>query len=450
MMPAEFPRLHEVRLSGLTVAFSLGSALLASVVAGLVPALRQARQDAREGLSEDNRVASSSRGTRRLRAGLVVAEVALACLLCIGTTLLTRSAWRLSARDHGFDPRNVLSFSLSLPVVTHGTPEAAARVFGDLTRAFEALPGVRSAGVASNLPWTGYDENTSFDLVGRQAPPGDPPQARFQSASPGFFEALRLRLVSGRAIDARDGARAPAVVVVNEALARRYFPAGDALGQKVDVWGDQREIVGIVADIRDHPADPGAEPAFWWPFDQQPFTSARVVLKAEGDPLAVATAAAAAVRRLDPELPISDVRTVEDIAGEALAERRLALWLFQAFTVLALALAAVAIYGMLAYDVQQRRRELGVRMAMGATRSSVARLVIGHAAWLSAAGIAIALAAAPPAMRVLGALLFGVTASDPASLALAPLLLLAAALAASAVPAWAASRAEVVSALREQ
>jgi len=380
----------------------------------------------------------------------VVAEVGLACLLCIGTTLLMRSAMRLAARDHGFDPRGVLSFSVSLPAVSYNKPELIVPLFDELTRRLKELPGVRAAGIANSLPWTGYDENTSFDLVGRPAPPGDDPQARFQSASPGFFAAMRLRLVAGRLIDDRDGAKAPPVVVVNQALVRRYFPTGDALGQRVAIWGDERVIVGVVADIRDAPADAAAEPAFWWPLAQQPFTNVRVVLRTDGDALALASPAAEVLRRLDPELPVSDVRTLDGIASEALAERRFALWLFQAFSVLALALAAVAIYAMLAFDVQQRRREIGVRMAMGATRTSVARLVVSHAAWLSGLGIVLAVITAPAAMRLLRALLFGVTVSDPISFVLAPLFLLSVTLAASAVPAWAASRAGVVAALREQ
>ncbi|RPJ59851.1 MAG: FtsX-like permease family protein, partial [Acidobacteria bacterium] len=414
LMPPEFPRLHEIRLSPAAVGFALMGALAVSLVAGLLPALRQSRQDARTGLAEDDRTASGSLGTRRLRAGLVVAEIALACLLCIGTTLLVRSAMQLAARDHGFSADRVLSFSLALPGVSYNKPEQIVQLFDELVRGRSRMPGVRAAGIATNLPWTGYDENTSFDLVGRPAPSGDSPQARFPAATPGFFQALRLRLLRGRLIDERDGAQSPLVVVVNDALARRWFPAGDAIGQRLDIWGKERQIVGVVADVRDHPADAGAEPAFWWPMSQQPFTGVRVVLRTEGDPLSLAGPAAAVIRRLDSELPASEVQTMEDIASDALGERRFALWLFQAFSVLALVLAAFGIYGLLAHDVQQRRRELGVRMALGATRAGLVGMVLSNGARLSALGILLGLLAAPAGLGALSALLFGVTSSDPA------------------------------------
>jgi macrolide transport system ATP-binding/permease protein len=450
MMPAGFPRVHEVRLSATAVLFALVSSLAVSLAAGLVAALRQVGQRAGDGLAEDNRVASAARGARRLRAALVVSEVTIACLLCVGTTLLVRSAVRLSARDHGFDPSRVLTFSLTLPATHYDKPELAPPLFDALVRGWKQLPGVHAAGIATNLPWTGYDENTSFDVVGRPPAAGDNPQARFQAATPGFFAALRIRLLRGRLIDERDGPNAPPVVVVNDTLARRYFAGIDPVGQRVDIWGDKREIVGVLNDVRDYPADAGAEPAFWWPLAQQPFRAVQVALRTDGDPLSLAGPASDVLRRFDRELPAAEVRTLEDIAGEALGERRFALWLFQAFAALALALAACGIYGMLAYDVQQRRRELGIRMALGATRSRVAGMVLSHAAWLCGAGIALGVTVAPAAMRMLSSLLFGVTSGDPASLLIAPAILVAVALVSGLVPAWIGSRAEAVTALREQ
>ena len=450
LMPADFPRLHEVRLSATVVGFAVLGALAASLAGGLLPALGQSRRDAQSGLADDSRAASGSRGTRRLRSGLVVTEIALACLLCVAATLLVRSAAELGARDHGFEADGVLSFSLALPAVTYSEPERVAQLYDELIRGWSALPGVRATGIATNVPWTGYNENTSFDLVGRQAPEGDSPQARFQAASPGFFRALGMRLLQGRVVDDRDRPSSRPVVVVNETLARRWFPAGDAVGQRLDIWGEPREIVGVVADVRDDPAAEGAEPGFWWPLSQQPFRNVRVVLRTGGDPLSLAGPAAGVLRRLDAELPASEVRTLEDVAAQALSERRFALWLFEAFAVLALALAAFGIYGLLAHDVQQRRRELGIRMAMGATRASVARMVMANGARLGMAGIVLGLLAAPAALGALSALLFGVTTGDPASLLAAPMILGGVAVVASAVPAWHASRAEPLAALREQ
>ena len=450
LMPPDFPRLHEVRLSPAVVWFSLVGALAASLVAGLLPAVRQSRQDACAGLADSDRTSSGSRRTRRLRSGLVVAEIALACLLCIAATLLALSAAHLQARDQGFAADHVLTFSLTLPPSSYGEPELSARLFQELIRGWSRLPGVRAAGVASNLPWTGYDENTRFDLVGRQAPPGDSPQARFQAASPGYFRALRLRLLRGRLIEERDGPLAPRVVVVNEALARRWFPAGDAVGQRLDIWGDRCEVVGVVADIRDDPADEAAEPAFWWPLVQQPRPGVHAVLRTEGNPLSIAGAAANIVRGPDRELPPAEVQPLEDVAARALAERRFALRLFEVFSVLALLLAAFGIYGLLAYDVRERRRELGIRMAIGATRAGVAAMVMRQAIRLAAAGIALGLLAAPAALGSLSVMLYGVTAGDPVSLAVAPVVLTAVTAAASLVPAWHAARPDTLVALREQ
>lgn len=450
VMPADFPRVHEVRLSATAVTFAWVAALIASLVAGLVPALGQARRQARAGLAEDHRTASGSRATRRLRSGLVVVEIGLACLLVVGATLLVRSGIRLGGRDHGFDADHVLTFSLSLPGTGYAKPEAAAHLYEELSRRWAQLPGVRAAGIASNVPWTGYDENTSFDLIGRPAPPGDSPQARFQAATPGYFAALHMRRLRGRLFDERDGPKAPSVVVVNEALARRWFPAGDIVGQRLNIWGEPREVVGVVADIRDHPAEAAAEPAFWWPLSQVPIRTVHATLRAAGDPLALAGAAASVLRQLDPELPMAEVRPLEDVAAAAMAERRFALWLFEAFSALALVLAAFGIYGLLAHDVQQRRRELGVRMAMGATRSQVARLVLSNGIRLCAAGMLLGVAVAPVALRLLSSLLFGVTSTDVVSLVAAPIVLMGVALISIAAPAWRASRADALVALREQ
>ena len=450
ILPADFPRLHEVRLSSATVGFAWAAALAASLAAGFLPALAQSRDAAGTRLATaQSRTVSTTRGARRLRSGLVVGEVALACLLCVATLLLVRSAMQLAGRDHGFVPGHVLTFSLSPPPASYPPPERA-QLYADLLRGWSSLPGVRAAGMTTNLPWTGYDENTSFDLVGRAAPTGDSPQARFQAASPGFFRALRMRLIAGRLFDDSDGPASPPVVVVNQALARRWFPAGDIVGQRLQIWGDPRTVVGVVADIRDDPAGAGAEPAFWFPLSQQPFRSVQAVLRTDVDPLTMISAAADVVRRADRELPMSEVRTLDDVTATALGERRFALWFFQAFAVLALVLAAFGIYGVLAYDVQQRRRELGVRMAMGATRGNVARMVLSNGLRMAGLGILLGVLAAPIGLKALATLLFGVSSADPASLAIGPLLLGSVAALAAGIPAWRASRSEALAALREQ
>jgi predicted permease len=450
MLPADFPRLHAIHLSAAVSTFALLSAVLTAVVAGLLPALRQTRLDPREALQEEPRGASAGRAARRLRSLLVAGEIAMAALLCVATLLLARSAHLLGGRDHGFEGSNVLTFSISPPGTAYKNGEARAQLYAELARRWRQLPGVQSAGIATNIPWTGYDDNSGFAIVGRENTPNAEGQGRYQAATPGYFEALRIPLIRGRRFDDRDQRESPPVVLINESLARRYFPGEDPLGQILDLWGARRQIIGVVADIRDRPSDPLAEPAYWFPMSQVSFDRVCAVLRTSADPLAMAPAAAGVVRAVDAELPMSDIRPMDAIVAAALAERRFALWLFEAFAVLALALAAVGIYGLLAYLVEQRRKELGIRIALGASRAAIIRMVLGDGVRLCAAGVVAGLALVPIAGRGLGSFLYGVRATDSLSLLTASLLILMVVLAASFVPAWAAARCHPMSALRDE
>jgi predicted permease len=450
MLPADFPRLHAVHLSLGVAAFALLSAVATAIVAGLLPALGQTRLDPRDALQEEPRGASAGRAARRLRFILVASEIALAALLCTTTLLLARSARLLGERNHGFEGSRVLTFNLSPPGTAYKTGEARAQLYAELTRRWQELPGVEAAGFATNVPWTGYDENSSFDIVGREHEQNAEGQGRYQAATPGFFEALRIPLLQGRRFNSGDHRKAPPVILINESLAHRYFPGEDPVGRFLDLWGAPRQIVGVVADIRDRPGDPEAEPGYWFPMEQQAFPQVCAVIRTSGDPLAAAPAAASALRGVDPELPMAEIRTLDGIVDAALAERRFALWLFEAFAVLALALAAVGIYGLLAYLVEQRRKELGIRMALGASRSTIMRMVLRDGIRLCAAGVLAGLVLVPLAGKGLTSFLYGVRATDSISLATASLLILMVVLAASFVPAWSAARCHPMSALREE
>ncbi len=450
ILPADFPRLHAIRFSWPAGLFAVAVALATSVIAGLLPAMRQIGVDLTEGLSEDPRTSAGSPRTTRLRGALVAAEVALACVLCFGALLLARSSAALGSRDQGFDARGVLTFQLALPPNAYNKPEQLETFYREAERRWSEIPGVRAVGLSTNLPWAGYDENTSFDIEGRAPRPGESIQARFQAANAGFFPALRFRLLQGRFIQPSDHAKAPPVVVVNETLARRFFPDGNALGRYLEIWGDKRRIVGIVADVRDRPADAAAEPGFWWPIAQRPFGLIEVAVRTAGDPMSVLPGVRTALESLDRELPMAEVRSMEDIAARALAERRFALWLCEAFAALAMLLAAIGVYGMLTYIVEQRRREIGIRLALGATRGDVLWLVLSNGVVLAGLGIAGGLAFAPLAGWAMASLLYGVTPGDVVTLATAPLLIAAIALAGSIVPGWVAARSQPMSALRQQ
>jgi predicted permease len=451
MLPADFPRLHAVHLSAAVAAFALLSAVVTAVVAGLLPALRQTRHDPREALQEEPRGASAGRGARRLRSLLVAGEIALAALLCTATLLLARSANLLGERDHGFAGSGALAFDLSIPQAAYGDAASRAQLFEELAGRWRRLPGVEAAGLATDLPWTGYDENSDFRIAGRENTAQAEGQGRYHGATPGYFESLRTPVIRGRLFDERDHSESPRVILINDSLARRYFPDEDPVGHVLDVWGARREIVGVVADIRDRPSDLETVPAYWFPLSQQtPSLQLRVVLRTSGDPLAIAPAAADVLRAVDPELPMANIRTMDSIVNAALAERRFALWLFEAFAGLALTLAAVGIYGLLAYLVEQRRKELGIRMALGANRGSIVRMVLRDGARLCAVGVVAGLLLVPLAGRGLASFLYGVRATDAVSLLATSCVILIVALAASLVPAWSASRCHPMSALREE
>jgi macrolide transport system ATP-binding/permease protein len=451
ILPADFPRLHEIGFSWAAAGFALLCAIVTSAIAGMLPALRQIGVDARDGLSEDNRMTSGAHRVTSLRGFLVASEVALSCVLCFSAVLLVRSSNALSVRDHGFDAGGVLTFQLALPEQQYGGPGKVATFQSALVERFKSIPGVRDAGVSTNLPWTGYDENTSFDIVGRPAHPGENMQARYQAADPGFFPAMRFRLLKGRLIEPGDQPSSAPVILINDALARRYFPDTEPIGHYLEM-GDQKKqrIVGVVADVRDRPADLAAEPGFWWPMSQAAFGFFNVALRTDGDPATLVSGARAAVESLDRELPLAEVRTMEDISAAALAERRLALWLCETFAALAMTLAAIGIYGMLTYLVEQRRREIGIRLALGATRPSVVWMVVSSGLTLAIFGIVAGLLLAPVAGRMFSTLLYGVKVSDALALAAAPLLILLITALGSLAPGWLASRTEPMSALREQ
>lgn len=423
LLPANFPRLHEVALTPRAAAFSIALAMLTALIAGLI------------------RTQSTRRQTLRLRGALVAAEIGLACLLCAGGLLLVESYRRLETRDHGFQSRGVLTYSVSLPGPEYRSAEKLVRVSRELRSAISAIRGVESVGIATDLPWSGWDENSSWGAKGEHG-------ARFHMASPGFFESIRTPLVAGRYFDEREYRKQPSSIIVNEALANRYLGGKSAIGQRMNAWGSEREIVGIVADVKDTPADLAALPGFWFPAGQEPFAQFSVVVKTSGDPLSLAPEVKRAMTSVDPELPMARVKTLDEHAAQAMAQRRFALWLFQAFGVLAMALAAIGVYGLLAFWVVQRRKELGIRMALGATRAGLWRLVVFGGLRLAAIGAVCATVLVPFAGRWIGAFLYSVEATNVTVLIAAPSLLLLVALLASLGPAWSATRADPASSLR--
>lgn len=453
-LPQEFPRLHEIAITPLSAAFAIGVALLTGLGAGVIPAWRFSRASASDGLSAESRTSSASRTSLRLRSALVISEIALASVLCVAAVLLARSSFLVIHRDHGFRAENVVTFSISLPggnkTSGYRTPVQARQLYDAALARWNAIPGVRAAGFGSALPWTGYDENTSFGIPGRTPEPGQSLSARFHFASPGFFAAIGTRVVEGRPIEARDHADAPKVVAINESLARKYFPRENATGRTLDLWGEKREIIGVVADVRDRPADMEAQPAVYMSLSQVPNPNMKAVIALTGDPLSYIAAIERALHEVDPELPLAEVRTMENISSNALSEQRLAMWVFGVFAAMAQTLAAIGVYALLAYIAQQRRKEVAIRSALGASQGSILWLVLGGGARLAVTGVLIGLLLAPLAGRSLASLLFGVGAMDVTALIGGPAIILAVSLMASLLPAWSATRVQPVMALRDE
>jgi predicted permease len=446
LVPVDFPRAHEIGLTPLGGAFAVAVALLTALVAGLLPAFGR---DAAPALQQ--RV-TASRDSRRLRTTLVVGEIALAGLLCAGSLFLLRSYEEIGARDHGFRSEGALTFRVAVPRAGL-KPGDVARLYDGIRENVLTVPGVVSAGASTNLPWSGYDENTGFRIVGQSVMQGaDGPGARYQGAGPGYFEAAGMRLVEGRTFDrTRDLMGQPNTLIVNDALVSRYFPKGGALGAKLRVFGAEREIVGIVGGIRDFPADPDVKPALWFPLGQIEFGPVFYVVRSTGvAPASLTAAATAGVHKVDPDLPLADVRTLDGRAADALAARRFALWLFQAFAFLALVLSAAGIYGLLAYIVRQRRKELSIRVALGASRSGLWRMILLDGLRMAAIGALACIALVPVGGKLLQAFLYNVRAFDLVTVAGAAAALLAAALLASLGPAWSAMRSDPALALREE
>ncbi len=449
VLPPDFPRLHEIVFRLPAGAFALLAAIGTSTLAGIVGTLRRTDADPAEALNEDARGSAGSVRTGRLRGVLVASEMALACLLSFGAILLLRSSIALGERDSGFNPRGVLTFDLSLPSKAYDK-DRSVTFFSEAARALRAIPGVQAAGFSTSVPWTGYDENTGFDIEGYTPRPGESLSARYQAADDGFVRAMGMRLVDGRDISMADGPKAPKVILVNDVLVRRYFPKQAAIGRVLNVFGDKRRIIGVVADVRDKPADVTAEPAFWMPLAQTPFQQVRGIVRTQGDPLALVSAVRGAMQSIDRELPLADIESMEEIAATALAERRFALWLCEAFAVLAIVLAAIGVYAMLTYSVEQRRREIGIRMALGATRGTVLKIIVSGGLLLAVAGAAVGLLLAPAAGRLLSSLLYGVSPTDAVTLAIAPGIIIAIAALGCLAPGWMAVRTEPIVSLREQ
>jgi len=451
VIPVPLPPWLSIEVSGRALLFTIVLAGLTGVVAGIVPALRLARGGIRESLATGVRGAGSARRSRTQRA-LVVAEVTLAVVLLAGAGLLLTSLARLQAVPPGFSPDGVLVARLTLAGPRYESREAMVAFYDNVLNRLRETPSVEAAGAAGALPLSGSANTSNFLLVGRPAPAdGQEPTSRWERVTPNYFAALGIPLKAGRAFDARDKVDGPSVVMVSESWARLFFPGeSDVVGRLIRLGGgdEQSTIVGVVGDVRHDGLDAPVQPTLFLPYAQHADRGMTLVVRATGDAAALTAAVREAVQSVDPAIPVYDVSTMQEQVSKSILGQRLSGSMIGVFALMALVLATVGVYGLIAYSVAERRHEIGIRLALGAQGRDVRRLVVGQGVRLTLAGVVIGLAGAIAIGHGLRGLLFGVTATHLPTLIGVASILLAVAAAASWIPARRAARTDLLSALR--
>ena len=458
--PTSLPPLSPVRLDLGVVAFTLILAVITTLIFGLAPALRTLHVNLIEPLREGGQQATVGGRRQRLRGALVMAEVALAVILVIGAGLMIRSLSALGRIDLGFDPDRILTMRVAVPVATYETPEQVVGFYDRLLDRVRSLPGVQHAGVVRVLPLATTIGDYGLDVDGFEESPGRNAKGDWQIVSDGAFETMRTRLVRGRWFESTDTTASVPVAVVNETMARTYWQDGNAVGGRIRIGNQMNPwttVVGIVADERHNGVTGIVKEKFYVPHSQWHVATGGsiirnvfLVVRTAGDPLSLAAPVRAEIRQLDPNLPVANVRPMTDVVATALATPRLTGFLLGTFAGIALALAAVGIYGVLAYLVSQRTHEIGIRVAIGANRSQVLAMVLRQGMTLAACGIAIGVVSAFGLTQLMQSLLYQVTASDPITYVIVPVALLVITLAASYLPALRATRVSPTTALRIQ
>ena len=454
VVPMDLLRADAVRIDGAVLLFTLGTAVLTGMVFGIAPAIHGSRADLHDALKAGARSVSEPHG-QWLRRTLVVAEIALALTLLIGAGLLIRSFARLQGVDPGFNPDNLVTFSVALPRAKYDTPVRRAQFFEALRQRLAAIPGVDGVGATSNVPFGQNWSTSSFYVEGYQAPANQPgPWGDTRLITPGFHEAMGIRLRRGRYLTPADREGAERVVVVDDEMVRRYWSDTEPIGKRIS-FQDPAEgnatwitVVGVVDHTAHEALDAERRVQLYFAHQSLPIARMTFVLRAQGNPMALVGPARREVLAIDPDQPIAQVRLMTDMMDDALGQRKLSLYLLATFAGLALLLSAIGIYGVMSYDVTRRSQELGVRMALGAARSSVLGLVMRHGLALALTGIAIGLAGAWAVTRLLEAQLYGVTRTDPATFAAVAVMLTLVAGIATLIPAVRATRTDPIRALR--
>jgi putative ABC transport system permease protein len=454
--PVTIPRINQVKVDGFVLGFAALGTVFSCLVFGLMPALYSVNPDLGEPLKGGGRGNAEVPGRRRLRSLLVITEFALALPLLVGAGLMINSFMRLQQVNPGFDPDHLLTMQLPLPAMKYPETAQAVNFHKEMLRRISTLPGVRSASITSNLPLVGGETN-NFNLEIRPTPPGKSEDvAAFFAVSPEYFRTLSVPLVKGRYLSERDDENAQPVMVISESMARRYFPGEDPIGMRLKLGGctecDWTTIVGVVRDVKNEGLSGEDDSAIYCPFIQESYgiREMTLVLRTEGDPATFVPVVRREVNSIDADLALADIKTMEQLMDKSLGQSRYRGVLLGIFALVALILAAVGIYGVIAYAVSQRTHEIGIRIALGARRQDIFRMVVGHGLTLSLIGVGVGLAASLALTRYLSSLLYGVSSTDPLTFMSVVLLLVCVALLACSLPARRATKVDPMVALRAE
>jgi putative ABC transport system permease protein len=447
---ARLPRMDELQVDGVLLAFTAATSVVVALAFGALPALHASRTDLRAELSESTGTTASPYA-RRVLGGLVVIEVALALVLLVGAGLMMRSFSKLLQVDPGFEAENVVGAQVLLPTTKYRERALLVRFYEDAIARLRQAPGVRAASAVSALPLSdvGMAMALAFNIEGQPPPRGEDPLADVRVVASDYFETMRIRLIAGRFLDDRDVETAVRTSVINETMARRYFPDRSPLGQILQNPHGRSEVVGVVGDVRAQGLDTEPKKQVYLPLRQSPMPGMALVARIDQDPLAMGAAIQRIIWSVDPEQPIYRLSTMDQLLARAVFLPRLSTTLLALFALAALLLAAIGIYGVLSYSVSQRTREIGLRMAMGSTGAQTIRLVVRHSLQLVAIGGALGLGAAVVLAQAMAGVLYGVGPFDFPAFALSLIVLLLAGLGASLLPALRATRVDPVVALRD-
>lgn len=454
--PQNIPRVDEIGVDGKMLIFTLLVSLVTAVPLALIPAFQVSKPNLNEVLNEESGRASGGLRSVRVFNMLVIGEVALAFVLLIGAGLLIKSFRQLSHIDAGFNRQDLLTMQVTLPSLSYPEESKVSAFYKKLLDELQILPGVQSIGAIDALPLSGRKTDTQFVIEGHLPGPGDHlPDEEVRSISPDYFKAMQIPMLKGRSFSDSDRVGSQMVVVINQALAHKYFSNEDPLGKRLAFDGtpdkpNWREIVGVAGSVKNFGLDLEPKPEFYLPLDQYPSNTVTLVVRTPSNPTDITSAVRNTVKVQDPNLPVYNVKTMEEVVAASVSQQMLTVRLFGLFSLLALLLASIGVYGVMSYSVTQRTREIGIRMALGAPPQNILKLVMKRGMVLTTLGVVIGLIGAFVLTRVVANLLFGISATDVITFLQITLLLVTISLVATLIPAWRAMKVDPGNALRFQ